>query len=390
MKFGPALALAKKDWKRIFREPAFLFILVLFPVMLTVAFGTSFGAMGGSQTTQFRIGVVELASNSTSSNQFSHDLSASGAFMVSYYAENSTAQSALSQGQLQALVLLPASFDQSVQSFRAHPNDPREWTNSTISIYLDKGSALTAQVIPTMLVQVLDQGVLGAKAATQATALSLSSPSEVEVRGASVFQSFAPGLFAFASIYMIMIVAQSYTSDRDTGVLGRIMITPATSGDIVMGSALSYLIIALFQALLVFACVYALGYHPAAGTAGLAVGFLIITVFALCNIGFGLITAAVSRSAGAATGISFVFLMPQLFLGTFVGSALSSTAQEAGRFLPAYYVTDALTSLWTRGASVTSPAVVTDLTAVAVSSLVILTVGVLVFRRLASGRTSLT
>jgi ABC-type multidrug transport system permease subunit len=235
-----------------------------------------------------------------------------------------------------------------------------------------------------MLVQVLDQGVLGIKSAAQSTPLSISSPSDVEVQGTSVFQSFAPGLFAFASIYMIMIVAQSYTTDRETGVLGRIMVTPTTSTDIVMGSALSYLVVALFQALLVYACVYALGYHPDAGMGGLAAGFLIIMVFALCNIGFGLITAAVSKSAGAATGISFIFLMPQLFLGTFVGSALSPTAQEAGRFLPAYYVTDALTSLWTRGASVTSPVVMTDLVAVVLSSVAILAVGALIFRRMAS------
>ena len=385
MKLGHALALAKKDWRRIFREPAFLFILVLFPVILTIAFGTSFGAMGGSQITQFKIGVVMLSGNSSASNQFSHDLIASEAFAVSYYANNRTAQSALSQGQLQALVILPSGLDQSVQSYRAHPNDPGEWTNTTVFIYLDKGSALTAQAIPNMLVQVLDQGVLGAKSAPEATPLSLSVPSEVEVQGTSVFQSFAPGLFAFASIYMIMIVAQSYTTDRETGVLGRIMAAPTTGADIVMGSVLSYLALALLQALLVFACVYALGYHPAAGPAGLAVGFLIITVFALCNIGFGLITAAVAKSAGAATGISFVFLMPQLFLGTFVGSALSPTAQEAGRFLPAYYVTDALTSLWTRGAAATSPAVLTDLGGVVVSSVVILTVGVLIFRRMATG-----
>ena len=381
MRLSHALALAKKDWRRIFREPAFLFMLVLFPVMLSVAFGTSFGAVGGSQASQFKVGVVVLGDNTTTSTQFSQDLSASGAFAVSHYPDNATAQSALSQGQLQALVLLPSGLDRSVQSFRAHPGEPGEWTNSTISVYLDRGSALTAQVIPTMLVQVLDQGVLGVKAQAEATPLSLSSPSEVTVKETSVFQSFAPGLFAFASIYMIMIVAQSYTTDRETGVLGRILVTPTTSADIVMGSVLSYLVIALVQALLVFACVYALGYHPASGTAGLVMGFVIVTVFALCNIGFGLITAAVSKSAGAATGISFAFLMPQLFLGTFVGSALSATAQEAGRFLPAYYVTDALTSLWTRGASVTSQAVVTDLAAVSVSSAIILAAGVLIFRR---------
>ena len=381
MKLGHALALAKKDWRRIFREPAFLFILVLFPVMLTVAFGTSFGAVGGSQATQFKIGVVALGGNTTSAAQFFRDLSASGAFAVNDYADNDTAQAALSQGQVQALVLLPSDLDQSVQSFRAHPQEPGEWANSTVSVYLDRGSALTSQAIPPMLAQILNQGVLGVEPQTALTPLSLSIPTEVTVKGTSVFESFAPGLFAFASIYMIMIVAQSYTTDRETGVLGRILVTPTTSADIVMGSVLSYLVIAMFQALLVFSCVYALGYHPVAGAPGLAVGFVIVTVFALCNIGFGLITAALAKSAGAATGISFVFLMPQLFLGTFVGSALSSTAQEAGRLFPAYYVTDALTSLWTRGASVTSLAVATDLVAVVVSSAVILAAGVLAFQR---------
>jgi ABC-type multidrug transport system permease subunit len=158
-------------------------------------------------------------------------------------------------------------------------------------------------------------------------------------------------------------------------------VTPATSADVVMGTVVSYLVIGLVQALLVFACVYALGYHPVADPAGLVVGLLIVAVFALCNIGFGLIAAAVARSAGAATGISFIFLMPQLFLGTFVGTALSTTAQTAGRFLPAYYVTDALTSLFTRGAAVTSPAILTDLAVVSVSSVAILLVGTLVFKR---------
>ena len=114
---------------------------------------------------------------------------------------------------------------------------------------------------------------------------------------------------------------------------------------------------------------------------GMLVGIVIATVFALCNVGFGLITASIAKSASAATGVSFIFLLPQLFLGTFVGSALGSAAQTAGRFVPAWYVTDALTSIFSRGASATSPAVLTDLLAVSVMSVVILAAGVLLFRR---------
>jgi ABC-2 type transport system permease protein len=381
MNASRTLALARKDWKRIVREPAFLFMIILFPVMLTIAFGTSFGAVGGSQAPSFNVAVVILSGNSTSSIHFVKDLQATGVVNVRSLSNNQTAQSELSQGQLQAVILLPPKFDASVQSFVANPNEPGRWTNSTISLYLDKGSILSAQVIPAIVERALVQGVLGIKPATQALPFSFSSPSVLTAQGPSVFDSFAPGLFAFASIYMIMVVAQSYTTERENGLLKRILVTPATGADLVMGSVVSYLVIGLIQALLVFLCVYALGYHPVADPAGLLVGFCIITVFALCNIGFGLITAAIAKSAGAATGISFVFLMPQLFLGTFVGATLSSTAQAAGRFLPAYYVTDALTSLFTRGASITSQTVLTDLTVVSASSVFILLAGVLIFRR---------
>lgn len=383
MKIGRALALAKKDWKRFLREPAFLFIIILFPVMTTIAFGTSFGAVGGSQSPTYKIGIVDLGpgGNSTFSHQFVQELQSTGIVNTKSFPDNRTAQSALSQGQVQGVILLPSSFDASIQSFRSYPSQPSNWVNSTVTLYLDRGSLLSAQVIPTIVSQTMESGVFGIKAAVAAVPVAISSPSLVKVQSSSTFAMFAPGLFAFASIYMIMLVAQSYTAERENGMLSRILVTPATSADIVMGTVVSYLVIGLVQALLVFACVYALGYHPVADPAGLIVGFSIVAIFALCNIGFGLITAAISRSAGAATGISFVFLMPQLFLGTFVGTALSATAQEAGRFVPAFYVTDALTSLFTRGAAVTSQAVLTDFAVVSASSIAILLVGIQVFKR---------
>ena len=383
MKLGRALALSKKEWRRMFREPAFLFMIILFPVILTIAFGTSFGAVGGSQSSTYNLAVVDLGTggNSTPSHQFAQALDATGAIEDHYYQDNQTAQSALSQGKVQGVLLLPPQFDPSVSSFRAYPDSPIRWVNCTVPLYLDRGSLLSAEVIPSIVDQTLNGAVLGAMSAAPAVPVDVASPSMVKVQGSSIFDTFAPGLFAFASIYMIMMVAQSYTGERENGLLSRIAVTPATGADLITGSVLSYLVIGLVQALLVFLCVYALGYHPVADLSGLVVGFLIVTIFAMCNIGFGLITAAISKTAGAATGISFLFLMPQLFLGTFVGAALSTGAQAAGRFVPAYYVTDALTSLFTRGATATSQAVMTDLAMVSATSLAILSIGVLLFRR---------
>ena len=319
--------------------------------------------------------------NDSLSHQFTQALANSNILKVKNFQDNQTAQSALSQGQVQGVLMLPAAFDASVVSFKSYPNDSSRWVNGTVQLYLDRASLLSSQVVPSIVQQTFLTDILGVKTSAPASPIVISNPYLIRVGGSTVFDQFAPGLFAFASIYLIMMVAGSFTGERESGILNRVIVTPATSSDIMLSTAMSYLVIGLIQVFLVFGAAYAMGYHPVANVLGLAMGFFIATVFALSNVGFGLITAAISKTASAATGISFIFLLPQLFLGTFVGTALSSGAQTAGRFVPAYYVTDALTSLFTRGASATSPTVLTDLFVVAASGVAILSVGILVFKR---------
>ena len=385
MKARRVLALAKKDWKRTVREPAVIFMIILFPVMLTIAFGASFGAVGSQPSTTISIGVVNLEqSNSSSSSwstQFIQDLQNTNALKIQHYANNKTAQTALSEGNVQGVLVIPSTFDASVQSYKDNPSDPGKWVNSTLPLYLDKASLLSIQALPAIVQQVFTSGILGLQPASTVSPVSILSPSLVSVSALTVFDTFAPGLFAFASIFLIMMVAQSFVTDRESGMLRRVVTTPTSASEIMTSEVLAYLVIGFLQVVLVFASAYALGYRPVADSAGIALGFLIAVIFSICNVGFGLITASVSRNGGAATAISFVFLLPQMFLGTFVGSALSSTAQAAGRFVPAYYVTDALTSLFTRGAAATSVTVLTDLGVVSAFSVVILMVGVLLFRK---------
>lgn len=383
MNISRVLALAKKDWKRTIREPAVLFMIILFPVMLTIAFGTSFGASAGSQPTTYSLGVVNLSNATNSySHQFIQALENSNVLKVHSYASNETAQSALHQGQLQAVLIIPSTFGASIQSYKTNPNEPAMWVNTNLSIYLDKASFVSAQVVPTMIQQILSSSTLGIKNQIVLSPVGITDPSFVQVNSQTVFDTFVPGLFAFASIFLIMMVAQSFTSDRESGILRRIVTTPTSASELMTSQVVSYLGIGVIQALLVFASAYALGYRPNVGFAGIAFGLVIASIFAVCNVGFGLITASISKSAGAATGISFLFLLPQMFLGTYVGMALSSSAQVAGRLVPSFYVTNALTSLFTRGASITSPAILLDFGIVGASSFAILLAGIFVFKKI--------
>jgi ABC-2 type transport system permease protein len=383
MKLQRVLALTKKEMKKTVREPAFLFMIFLFPIVFVFAFGASFGGgFGGAQAVTYQVGVVNLDAdgNQQWSQVFTDSLSKISMLNVNVYADNQTAQADLSQGKIQAVILIPESFSSSITSYYATPNDASSWVNTTVPLYLDKGSMVITQAVPPIIQQVLS-AMLDQNQQTPQSPIQLQTASLVEVKQTSAFDFMAPGMFTFASVFLIMIVAQSFTTDRENGMMKRLRITPTTPTEFMTSQIVSYLLIALIQAVLLFAVVYVMGFRPNVDAPIYLFAFAFVLIFSLSNIGFGLITATISKSSGAATGLSFLFLLPQMFLGTFVGASLSGAAQVAGKFVPSYYVTDALTSLFLRGASITSPAILLDFAAVTVSCVAILAVGIALYAK---------
>ena len=262
----------------------------------------------------------------------------------------------------------------------AAPNNPNSWINATVSLYLDKGSIVATQAIPPIIQQVL-AAITNQNQQVVSSPLRLERASLVEVKTVSGLDFIAPGMFTFASIFLIMMVAQSFTQDRENGMMKRIRITPTTPTEFMTSQVISYMGIALIQAALVFVMIYLLGFRPNVEISVYALAFVVVLLFSLSNVGFGLITASVAKSSGAATGLSFLFVLPQLFLGTFVGASLSSSAQIARKFVPSYYVTDALTSLFLRGAAIFSPTVLLDVAIVSISCVAILAVGIILYAK---------
>jgi len=381
MKLQRIAALTKKELKKTIREPAVLFMIFLFPVIFVFAFGASFGGVGSRQTVTYHIGVVNMdhGSSVNASQTFLAALTDTKIINVHVYADNQTAQNDLSQGNVQAVMIIPSDFSQSLASYQAAPDNPDQWTNTTVSMYLDKGSLVATQAIPPIIQQALT--AMAGNNQQTSSPFQMQTASLAEVKTTSALDFIAPGMFTFASIFLIMMVAQSFTQDRENGMMKRIRITPTTPTEFMTSQVISYMGIALIQAALVFVMTYALGFRPSVGISAYVFAFMLVMIFSVSNVGFGLITATISKSASAATGLSFLFVMPQLFLGTFVGASLSSGAQVAGKFVPSYYVTNALTSLFLRGATINSPAILLDFAIMSVSCVAILAVGVALYAK---------
>jgi ABC-2 type transport system permease protein len=169
------------------------------------------------------------------------------------------------------------------------------------------------------------------------------------------------------------------TYERVEGLLTRMITTPASSADYMISQTLTYMIIAVIQVALVLASSFAIGYRPATGPAGIVFTFVIALAFSLVAVGFGLIAATISKSAESASGVSFIFIMPQMFFGTFM--PLGGVTEIIGKFMPSKYITDALTTLFLRGAPITTPIIWFDLAIVSVVGFLLVAVGIFLFER---------
>ena len=192
------------------------------------------------------------------------------------------------------------------------------------------------------------------------------------------FNLMAPGLFAYACIFIIMTVAQSFADFREQGLLRRLNTTPMSSTDFMFSNILSNMIISMVQVVIVFVLALLFGFRSNSDIVGILLAFLLMAIFSLSSVGLGLITASVSKSAGTATGISFIFILPQMFFGTFI--PITDTTRPIAMFLPSYYATDALTSIFS-GASLTSANILIDFAFISIVSIAIVIIGILLFKK---------
>lgn len=379
------LALVRKDLRRTIREPASLFIILLFPVMLTLLFGVAFGGIGGTASTTYQVGVVDLNAAGPSahwSGDLVANLSATQILQMKPYADNGSAQADLRVGNLQAVIVIPADFGASCDAYRSQPTNSSAWVYTSLGLYVDRGSMIATQAIPPIVGQVLAGMLEGTVRISGNLPIVVDSPSLIAVSHLRAFDFLIPGVFAYGAIFITMTVGQSFSSDREDGRLRRLNTTPLTPSEFMTSQVLSNMVLGVAQVGLIFAIAFAIGYRPAADLAGIALAFLLVSVLAVACVGFGLITATLAKSSSAATGIAFIFVMPQMFFGTFVsGMAPTGVTQVAGRAMPAYYVTDALTNLFLRGVSPLNGIVLWDLAMVSLAAAIALVAGVLLFRR---------
>jgi ABC-2 type transport system permease protein len=199
------------------------------------------------------------------------------------------------------------------------------------------------------------------------------------VAGMNHFEYLLPGVMGYAIIYMGMMVALALVDYRQLGLLKRVEATPVSPYEYLGSLIIANMVIATFQGLIVLLVARLLGYTPLGGPVGLLLATLFLALLAITAVGLGLITAAVAKESGAASGIAMIFIVPMMIFGTLL-AVFDDMTRTIAHFMPNYYVTDSLSVIFQTG-SVSDPVIWRNLLVLAAISVGVVAVGILLFRR---------
>lgn len=199
------------------------------------------------------------------------------------------------------------------------------------------------------------------------------------VPGMNHFEYLLPGVIGYAVIYMGMMVALALCEYRKNGVLSRVETAPVTAGTYLGSHIIANMIIATFQGLVVVLVARLLGFESQGGIPGLLFTVVFLAILAVTAVGFGLITAAIAKDTGAASGLSMIFILPMMMFGSLL-AVFNEATRTIARFTPNYYVSDSLSLIFHQG-KVSDPVIWQNLLILTLFSIGVVYIGIKLFSR---------
>ena len=247
-------------------------------------------------------------------------------------------------------------------------------------------------------VSAIQRSVLAA--ATAATGTAIPAVHHATVYGTPTddpVTTFAPAIVAFFAYFFVYILTGvSFLRERTGGTLERLMATPVTRGEVVLGYTLGFGLFATIQVavLLLWALgslhVGALGPLPAfsiglgiAASGSPILAFLVVVLLAVGAVSLGIFLSTFARTELQIIQFIPIVLAPQFLLSgvLFPVSSLPSILQPLVAIMPLNYAVDGLRQVFIRGADLGVPALQLDLAVLGIVAAFFATIAALTIRR---------
>jgi ABC-2 type transport system permease protein len=403
-------AIAKIDFLGVIRNKTAIFFTLLFPLFFIIIIGFTFGQSGTESMSHIEIGVVNLdgelvAVNATDSfNSTIGDLFVQGLesanFTVTGYGEygdrdtNGTAAYAISRGDIDAILFIPANFTETLTFQYLNNLGAPVQTKAHLELSVDPtdttGAMITQQsvlgFISGFVKHYQDIAIEQTPQDMKAYIQVLADPLTVTVSEAEVTETklqwidyMVPGTLGLVLIWSgLNHASRTIATERTKGTFQRMVIAPVSPTVVLLGKLISALAIVYMSAfIMLLSGVLLFQVHL---YWDIPVMILAIFLGALSAIGIGLIISSLAKNEEAADSISVIISVPlQFFIGAFFPlSIMPEAAQAFGEALPFTKLVNAMQDVMTRNLPL--DAVMPEMIYLAASGLILFIMGTIAYR----------
>jgi len=360
MRLRRTLAFSKRALLQFRHDRRTLAFVLVMPLLMILIFGYTFGGEVKGVTVEvvnndqglqpgslpgvpFPQGIV--IANNISKNLDIETLKVHGS------GNSSEARQLVDDGRAWAAIIFPENFSQNFLWSLMHPESP---IRASVEVYLDGSNPTIAGAVMAAVSQAIQEtmsDLAGALNVSQVRLPLTVSPVYAYGGGDTRFiDYFAPGVISFAIMMVTtMITIILFVNERRTGTLQRLLASPATEAEIVVGYSLAFGVIGLLQSVVVLVAAMLLFNIS-------IVGSIVFALLVVMLIGFGHQGLGILLSAGAKNELQAIQFIPLILFPSILLAGLfwpiesiPSYLQPLSYVIPLRYGIDAQRSIMLRG-----------------------------------------
>jgi len=336
------LALMRKEFLQLRRDTITLRMMVFIPVMQTFIFGYAINYDVKHMKT-----IVLDEDRSYDSRELVAKMGASQYFeVVGSVGSFDELRRAMDTGRVSTALVIDRDYGESRR--RGVPARALLIVNASDTTTSTQAMAIAAGIANQLSVRTL---------ARKAGWKDASLPVDVRVRpwynpDLRTATFIIPGLIAIILTFtLIQFTAMAIVRERERGTLEQLQVTPVTRLEIILGKLFPFVLIGVFQLTLITVLMVKLFHVPIAGSVVqlYAAGLLFIAAV----LGLGMLLSTVARTQMQAMQLSFLFLLPFVFLSGYVFpiDGMPRVFQLVTYAIPARYFIEVIRGIVLRGAS---------------------------------------
>lgn len=317
-------AIARKEMLHILRDRRSLGVAVAMPLVLVILYGYALDM----ELKDLRVAILDQ-DGSPASRDLVRTMTSSG-FIVDAgrLTDRAAVEPGFRAGRWHAVLAVPASYGRDLAAGRT----------AQVQLLIDGADASTAATVENYLLAVVDMVDAGLAVRTTGPAPGPRPALRVLYNPELTSSHFiVPGLVAIVLVMICALLTSiAITREKETGTLEQVLTTPVSSGQVIVGKLLPYLVLGAVDAALIIGAGRLLFGVPMRGSAAALAGYTLLYV--LISLALGLLISALVRTQRVAMMAALsLTMLPAMILSGFIFpvASMPGPLQAVAHVIPA-------------------------------------------------------